>query len=419
MILLRHIPFLRSVILHSLTAFGGPQGHYGMMLKTFVHKRRDITEDELLEFNAFCNLLPGASSTQTLTLIGYKRGGLPLAFLTLLIWITPACLIMGSLSFLIDYFKDRNLPLHIFKYVQPMAIGFLMYSAYKLFSNSIKNTITQIILGIAAIATFLFFKTPIIFPAVILSAGIATNFSSKRIPQIGTIPKKIKWGNIIIFLLVFIAAAYTSQTASNNNWKHKKLFNLFENNYRFSSLVFGGGDALMPMMYEQYVVRPQTAAITINKKDVPKIEKEDFLTGYGMVRAIPGPVFSIGAYTGGMITRNENSRFIQMLGCFFGSIAIFLPSVLLVLFFFPVWHNLKKYAVIYRSLEGINAAVVGIMFGSILYLLQDVSLHPILQKNFNGWLSLILAIITFLLLQKTKIPAPFIVLGCLLVGLLA
>jgi len=73
MVLLRHIPFLKAVFLHSLTAFGGPQGHFGMMLKTFVYQRKDVTESELLDYNAFCQLLPGASSTQTLTLIGYKR----------------------------------------------------------------------------------------------------------------------------------------------------------------------------------------------------------------------------------------------------------------------------------------------------------------------------------------------------------
>jgi len=92
--LLRHIPFLKAVLLHSLTAFGGPQGHYGMMMKTFVNGRKDITEEELIDFVSFCNMLPGASSTQTLTLIGYKRGGIPLALLTLLIWITPASTIM-------------------------------------------------------------------------------------------------------------------------------------------------------------------------------------------------------------------------------------------------------------------------------------------------------------------------------------
>jgi chromate transporter len=416
MILLRHIPFLRSVLLHSITAFGGPQGHYGMMLKTFVNQRRDVTEKELLDFNAFCNLLPGPSSTQTITLIGYKRGGLTLAFITLLIWITPACLIMGSLSVLIDYFKDRNISLHFFKFVQPMAVGFIMYSAWRMFNISIKNTITKAILFIVSLVTFLWFNSPWIFPSVIIIAGITTNFSKKRIPQIETKSKKIKWGNMLIFLLLFLLAGYASETASNNNWKHRKLFNLVENNYRFSSLVFGGGDVLMPMMYEQYVVRPQNENIVSSKRDVLKLDKEDFLTGYGMVRAIPGPVFSIGAYTGGLLLRNENSRFIQMLGCILGAIAIFLPSALLVLFFFPVWHNLKKYAVIYRSLEGINAAVVGIMVGAIFYLLKDICLLPIIDHNADGWLSAAICLSTFLVLHKTKIPAPFIVLACLVVG---
>ena len=54
----------------------------------------------------------------------------------------------------------------------------------------------------------------------------------------------------------------------------------------------------------------------------------------------------------------------QLFGCVIGSVAIFLPSALFVLFFFPIWNNLKKYAAVYRSLEGINAAVVGIMIAA-------------------------------------------------------
>lgn len=73
----RHLSFLRAVLLHSFTAFGGPQGHIAMMMRTFVRQTPYVTEMELLEYNAFCQLLPGASSTQTLTLIGYKRGGFP------------------------------------------------------------------------------------------------------------------------------------------------------------------------------------------------------------------------------------------------------------------------------------------------------------------------------------------------------
>ena len=93
--LVRHIPFLRAVFFHSISAFGGPQAHIAMMLKTFVKQRPYVTEQELMEYNAFCQLLPGASSTQTITLIGYKRGGVPLAVVTLIIWILPASIMMG------------------------------------------------------------------------------------------------------------------------------------------------------------------------------------------------------------------------------------------------------------------------------------------------------------------------------------
>src|SRR5688572_26577885 len=183
MLLQRHIPFLKAVFLHSLTAFGGPQAHIAMMMKTFVHRRPYVTEKELMEYNAFCQLLPGASSTQTLTLIGYKRGGVPLAVLTLVIWILPACILMGALSFLLHYIDRRALNADIFKFIPPMAAGFLVYAAVVAFPHAIRNTITWIIMIFATAATYLFFKQPWVFPALIVFGGIVTNISHKRIPQ--------------------------------------------------------------------------------------------------------------------------------------------------------------------------------------------------------------------------------------------
>ncbi|SJZ61016.1 chromate efflux transporter [Sediminibacterium ginsengisoli] len=415
MILLRHIPFLRAVLWHSITAFGGPQGHLGMMMKTFVQQRKDITESELIEYNGFCQLLPGASSTQILTLIGYKRGGLWLAVLTLMIWILPACTIMGGLSFLLDYFDDKSLSPDLFRFIQPMAIGFIAYSTFRIFHIAIHNTITRVIMLVATLATFLAFKTPWVFPVLIVAAGIATNFSDKRIPQKGTPPKKIKWGNMLIFLALFGMAGYLSETASRNNWRLKKEFNLFENAFRNGSFVFGGGDVLMTYMYEQYVTRPETRRVKEKRPDVLKMGREEFLTGSGIVRAIPGPVFSISAFTGGMVMRSLGPGD-QLLGCIIGAVAIFLPSALLVLFFFPVWHNLKRYAVIFRSLEGINASVVGIMCGATCYLLKDTVLMALFEGR-SIWLWDLLVIgCTFFVLSRNRIPAPYIVIACLLMG---
>ncbi len=407
---LRHLIFLRAVFMHSLSAFGGPQAHIAMMMKTFVRDIPCVTEKELMEYNAFCQLLPGASSTQTLTLIGYKRGGIPLAVLTLLIWILPASMMMGALSFLLHYIDKKALDTDIFKFIAPMAAGFLLYACVVAFPHAVRNTVTWIIMLVSVAVTYYLFRLPVVFPMLIVVGGIATNLSRKRIPQVEEKPRKIKWWNFWLFGIIFIAAAILSETARKEEWPNRKPINLFENTYRMGSLVFGGGQVLMPIMYEQFSVRPE--AIREKDVNVVQIDKDDMYTGMGIVRAVPGPVFSIGAFAGGMALKDMGWE-MQVVGCIIGTVAIFLPSALLVLFFFPIWHNLKKYAAVYRSLEGINAAVVGIMIGSTFYIMKDISL---IEVKYISALNVTVIISTFLLLFYSRIPSPIIVAACLLLG---
>ncbi|HEU4632885.1 MAG TPA: chromate transporter, partial [Flavisolibacter sp.] len=309
---------------------------------------------------------------------------------------------------------ESSLHTNIFKFVPSLAVGFLLYASVIAFDISIKNTITWVIMLLSIVATYLFFKTPWIFPLLIILGGVATNLSHKRIPQVEATPQKIKWWNIWLFAFIFLAAGITSELARTNNWPNRKPVNLFENTYRMGSLVFGGGHVLMPMMYEQYSVRPE---IVKQKRpeaagNIIEINKDDMITGMGIVRAMPGPVFSIASFTGGMALKNGGA-YMQVLGCIIGSIAIFLPSALLVLFFFPIWNNLKKYAVVYRSLEGINAAVVGIMIASTLYIMKDISL---VGANANSLMNISVIVATFSLLQFTKIASPFIVIACIVLG---
>ena len=414
---LRHISFLKAVTLYSLTAFGGAQGHFGMMMKTFVAKRKDITEQELLEYNAFCQLLPGASSTQIITLIGYKKGKLPLAVLTLLLWILPASLLMSGLSFALDFAGNTTLQNDLFKFIKPMAVGFLAFAAFRAYTLVAVNRIARLIMTGSMIATYFLFNSPVIFPAVILLGGLITNFTEKTSKTINIEPRPIKWGNIVIFFLIFIIAGVFSELSRKNEWQTRKAFNLFENTYRFGGMVFGGGDVLMPMMYEQYVVRPATQHIQLKNKNVISIDQNEFLTGAGMVKAIPGPTFSFSAFVGGEALKHEGPG-MQAIGCAIGTFGIFLPSALLVLFFFPVWNNLKKYPAIYRSLKGINATVVGIMAASAFFLMKDISFFKINEEVTTSFLNIGVIAGTFLLLTFTKLPAPVIALVCLALGLI-
>lgn len=384
------------------------------MMKTFVHRRKDISESELVDYHAFCNLLPGASSTQILTLIGYKRGGVPLAILTLGIWILPACFIMGAFSFMLGFMNATVMKSGLFKFIQPMAVGFLVYAAIRAYQLSVNNTITRVITAVSLAASFLLFKSPWIFPLLMLLGGVVTNISQKRIPQIEAKPKKVRWGNIWLFAFLFILAGTLSETARKQNWPDRRPINLFENTYRFGSLVFGGGQVLIPLMYEQFVARPESERVMKKNPNVVRIKKDDFYTGAGVVRAIPGPVFSIAAFMGGMALKDYGPM-MQVLGCLIGSIAIFLPSALLVLFFYPIWHNVKKYAAVYRALEGIKAVVVGIMISATLYMMKDITLTQIKTVSLLN-ISVIMG--TWATISFTKIPSPVLVLICLLLGLI-
>ncbi len=412
--IIRHISFLQAVFKHSLTAFGGPQVHTSLMQYRFVEKRRDISNEELLEYNAFCQLLPGASSTQTIVLVAYKRGGVPLAFLTLLVWMFPATCIMTLAAIAYSQF-EMQIGIKYLRYLQPMSIGFIASATLLLYKKAINSNITKIIFALASVIVIIGFKTPWTIPVVIILAGVATNFSKKRIPSDGAAPKTIKWSALIIFAGLFLTAGFLSEQSTRHNWKLQKAFNLFETNYRFGSFVFGGGDVLIPMMYEQYVTRPNSPRVIQNKRDVIKISSDAFLTGSGLVRAVPGPIFSIASYTGAMALKDKGV-FWQIAGAIIASVGVFLPSFLIVLFCFPIWQMLKRYAIFYRSLEGINAAVVGIMLGATMYLSKDISINLINASTIVWALSLGTFFASTYLIYKQKLATQWIVLLVILLG---
>ncbi len=410
----RHLPFLKQVFLLAVTAFGGPQGHLVMMKKLFVDGRKDITDDELLDFNSFTQLLPGPSSSQTIMLVGVKRGGSFLGILTMLIWTIPACILMGLFSFLVYYLgiKNQNI-LEIFNLLQPISLGFIGYAAFLYTKQYISNPATRIICVIAALAS-IFFLYPWTFPVLIILGGVVTTLSSKRIPDTTQAKRRpIKWKTLYIFLGVFLILVLLARTAIHQSWNSKAYFVLAENFYRFGSLVFGGGQVLLPMMLYQFVYRSRFDGLS------HIITSSQLLTGYSLVNSIPGPVFSLAAYVGGIILA-PSGFWPQILGIIIGAVFIFLPSVLLLLFLFPIYQNLKYHVVIFRALEGIRASITGILWGSIVIIAQKTIYEPFAHSSLSSIefvFYLILGVLSYAFLRYKIFSPQYIVLFAIILGL--
>ncbi len=394
----RHFFFLSDVVLFTLTAFGGAQAHLGMMLKSFVIKRKYISETELLELNALTQILPGPSSTQTLVGVAYKVGGLPIAITTFLIWILPSaavmCLAVVSYTMLGEKEKFAN----ILNFIQPVAVGIVGYAAYK-FGRAILKTRTAMWLAAASLFATLILRNAYAFPIIILIGGIIssaidtpleeTEIRSKLFSNIN--PAKIAY---FIGVLLFFAGL---GALINRTSPFSLPIRLFENFYRNGIMIFGGGQVLVPFMYTEFVGMKSY------------LSSDQFLSGYALQQALPGPTFSFTSFVGAMTLKNAGYNvYGQILGGFIAVLGINLPGLILVLFIVPFWNDLKKITRIKNSLSGINAVSVGFMGAAFILLIQPIGVN---------FLSVGIVAATFLLLTFTRVKTPFLIVGGILLGL--
>lgn len=228
------------------------------------------------------------------------------------------------------------------------------------------------------------------FPLILIIGGIVAIISSKE-ENLWSRPKlRPNWNIIIAFLGFAIFGSLLYGTTGS------KLFYLFDRFYRYGYLVFGGGQVVVPMMY--------TDLVEISKY----MTGEQFLTGYGLVQGIPGPMFSFSAYASAM-SATGNGVLYKIIAGFIGGIGIFLPGILLIYFVYPLWEELKAVKSIKISLRGINAVAGGMISSAALIILRNAGLSIS---------NTIILILTIIILATKRIPAPLVVLGVIIAGIL-
>ena len=117
---------------------------------------------------------------------------------------------------------------------------------------------------------------------------------------------------------------------------------------RSGSLVFGGGHVVLPLLNEAIV-------------DPGWVGEEEFLAGYGLVQAMPGPLFTFSAYLGAIQEPEPNG----VSGAMLALAAIFLPSFLLLAAVLPVWSSFRHRMRVQAALTGVSAAVVGLLAAAL------------------------------------------------------
>jgi chromate transporter len=379
-----------------LTSFGGPIAHIGYFHKLFVEQKKWFSAEEYAEIVSLCQFLPGPTSSQVGMSIGLKCGGISNAFAAWLGFTIPSMLIMIAAGYGILTFDGTSLTtiLHILKLLAAAVVLQAVLSMAKTLTPDWTRRI------LALTATIILVVNPTaLMQLFVLGAGIIAGIflSGNKSAEIQKTESKSKTYSyasfiqklgpvsaiifgILLFALPLLAIAYTSPII--------EIANIF---FQSGALVFGGGHVVLPLLQSQLVPNGL-------------ISHTDFMAGYGMAQAIPGPLFTFAAYLGVMMPTGLPA-WVSGIVCL---IIIFLPAILLVLAVIPFWDSIRGNSYIQAGLYGINAVVVGLLLAALI--------NPILILSLKSGFDIIIILGLFLLLVFSRLPVWLVILGASLAG---
>ncbi|STX36956.1 chromate efflux transporter [Legionella feeleii] len=358
------------------TCFGGPIAHLGYFRDEFVLRQKWLTEQSYADLVALCQFLPGPASSQVGIALGLSRAGLKGAIAAWLGFTLPSAIIMLVFAIAMTHLQTANNNwLHGLKVAVAIVAQALWGMAKILTPDGIRVSIALVAAIITSLIVGILGQIIVILGGGLLGWWLLT--PPTQLPHRSlAVPINKKRGLVcltLFFLLLFLLPVLALETKNY-------VTTLFAGFYRTGALVFGGGHVVLPLL--QTLVVP-SGWVTNNQ----------FLAGYGIAQAVPGPLFAFAAYLGALSTQTPAG----WVGATIALIAIFLPSFLLITGTLPFWEVLRNHFVIQRAMLGVNAAVVGLLLAAFY--------NPVWTSAIYNLADYFLAVVCFLLLLFCNIPS--------------
>ena len=161
--------YFTSVRVGAMT-FGGGYAMLPILQKEVVEKKPWNTEEEILDYYALAQCLPGIIMVNTLGFVGQKRKGTAGAIASGLGAITPPLIIITIIAALLTAFADVPAVQNAFAGIRVCVCVLIFNSVLKLAKSSIVDKITFFIFLLVTVLGFFTDLSPVLF---VLLAGFA------------------------------------------------------------------------------------------------------------------------------------------------------------------------------------------------------------------------------------------------------
>ncbi len=340
--------------------FGGPTAHLAWYHTTYVEQKKWLTSAEYARIVSLAQILPGPTSSQAGFGIGLKLAGLRGAFAAWLGFTLPGfSLITLFAAGLAPAIDDPRI-------IQTLKLVVVVIVAHAVISMSralIPNFQSYFPAALVAL-TVVFTDARIGFLLVIIFGFWWSRTNARQITIM--LLKNGRWMWVTAVVLGLAATFLVSGT-----------WTFFAIMLQAGLLVIGGGHVVLPIL-EQGIVGNQLMPIS------------EFLTGYGVMNLMPGPLFNFAAYLGFLNPTPING----LVGAAIATALIFLPGIGLMYFALPKWTSHAD-GVLAKFIAGANIAVVGLLTASLW--------DPVIQAVDFTTMKLIVALVGLAMMRKISL----------------
>jgi chromate transporter len=405
--------------------FGGPAGQIAIMHRELVERKRWVSEKQYLRTLNFCMLLPGPEAQQVATYIGWRLHGTLGGIVAGSFFVIPSIFVLLLLSYLAVAHSDVPAINGLLYGVQPVVIAIVVEAVLRIGKRTLNHAILVAFAVLAFVALY-FLSIP--FPLVVLAAAVGGLLLSRAVPDAfqggghgsseeeesavdragsngrPSVLRNLRLlGIFLILWAVPVGALYVWRGGEDVLVSEALFFT------GAAFLTFGGA----------YSVLSYVADVAVN--GYGWLTADQMVQGLGLAESTPGPLIMVTQYVGFIGAWNDPGPYAPLLygtlGALITTYVTFLPCFLFIFLLAPYIELLANDRRLRAILIGVTAAVVGVIANLAVFFATKVLFPDGVSLAGLDVFALVVAVISFAILQRFKVPIYLLVPVGALIGM--
>jgi chromate transporter len=367
--------------------FGGPVALVGYMHRDLVEKRKWISEEDYKEGLTLAQLAPGPLAAQLGIYLGFVHYRYIGATLVGFAFVLPSFLMVVILGIFYKLYNGISWMQAVFYGVGAAVIGIITMSSYKLTTKSVGKFNVESFRSKWML--WLFYLTTIVVTFISHTEVLALFVAAGLIYMFYKAPPE--WSKNKAASTLFLLTGIGFWDYDTKTLGQIALFFT-----KAGAFVFGSGLAIIPFLHGAVI-------------DYHWIDEHQFLDAVAVAMITPGPVVITVGFIGYLVAGFP--------GALVAAACTFLPCYLFTVIPAPYFKKYAKNTSIKAFVDGITAAVIGALTGSVVI----IAINTFTQNHrvIIDVPSVLIAIGTVLaLLYVKKIQEPYIILVAAVIGLI-